>query len=68
MFNFILNMNTLDNSVYLAHGFSDRNEYLQYLADDYGKEAVDAISSVLPDTEDFDGLVTELEEFSFIFD
>ena len=61
-------MNTLDNSVYLAHGFSDRNEYLQYLADDYGKEAVDALSSVLPDTEDFDGLVTELEELSFMFD
>ena len=61
-------MNTFTETVYQAHGFANRTEYLQSLADDYGQEAVDALSSVMPPSEDFDGLVTELEELSFMFD
>ena len=55
-------MTSFDNSVYQAHGFADRAEYLASLAEDYGAELVEALTSVLPETEDFDGLITELED------
>ena len=55
-------MEEFDNSVYQAHGFDNREEYLQSLAEDYGEELVEQLTSMLPPSEDFDGLVTELEE------
>ena len=61
-------MSTLSAIDYTGHGFTDRADYLQSLVDEYGQEAVDALTSVLPASEDFDGLVTELEELSFMFD
>ena len=61
-------MTTLTPIDYTAHGFKDREDYLQSLADEYGQQAVDALTSVLPDSEDFDGLITELEELSLLFD
>jgi hypothetical protein len=61
-------MSTLTSIDYTAHGFTDRADYLQSLVDEYGQEAVDALTSVLPASEDFDGLVTELEELSFMFE
>ena len=51
-----------DNNVYQAHGFSNRQEYLNDLADQYGRELVEALTSVLPASEDFDGLLVELED------
>ena len=53
---------TFDNSVYQAHGFANRQEYLDDLADQYGRELVDAMTSILPQSEDFDGLLVELED------
>ena len=53
---------SFDNSVYQAHGFSTRQEYLNDLADEYGHELVEALTSVLPASEDFDGLLVELED------
>ena len=47
---------------YQAHGFADRNEYLLSLCEEYGTDLVMALTSVLPPSEDFDGLVTELED------
>lgn len=55
-------MNDLDQSVYQAHGFANRQDYLQSLAEDYGVDLVDALTSMLPPSEDFDGLITELED------
>lgn len=55
-------MEEFDNSVYQAHGFDNRNDYLQSLAEDYGEELVEALTSMLPPSEDFDGLITELED------
>ena len=52
---------TIDN-VYQRNGFDDREDYLDSLREEYGAELVDALSSVLPPSEDFDGLVTELED------
>ena len=55
-------MEEFDNSVYQAHGFDNREEYLQSLAEDYGEELVEQLTSMLPPSEDFDGLVTTLED------
>lgn len=47
---------------YQANGFKDRADYLRSLSEEYGSELVTALTSVLPPSEDFDGLVTELED------
>ena len=50
-------------SIYTDNGFKDRNHYLDSLREDYG-EAVDLLTSVLPASEDFDGLLTALEDMA----
>lgn len=50
-------------SIYTDNNFADRNAYLDSLREDYG-ELVDALITVLPASEDFDGLVTALEDMS----
>ena len=47
---------------YQQHGFANRKEYLADLAEEYGEELVEALTSVLPPSEDFDGLLVELED------
>ena len=47
---------------YIANGYANREEYLKELRDNYGAELVDALITVLPASEDFDGLVTTLED------
>ena len=51
-----------NNSRYQENGYKNRQEYLDYLRDEYGADRVDALLTVLPPSEDFDGLVTELED------
>lgn len=53
---------TEKQDIYTANGYANRKEYLDELREEYGKEIVDALISVLPASEDFDGLVTELED------
>jgi hypothetical protein len=48
-------------SIYTDNGFANREEYLDSLREDYGG-LVDILTSVLPESEDFDGLITELED------
>jgi hypothetical protein len=48
-------------SIYTDNGFANREEYLQSLREDYGN-LVDIFTSILPPSEDFDGLVTELKD------
>ncbi len=50
-------------SRYEEEGFKNRAEYLNSLREEYGAEIFDAISSVMPPSEDFDGLITELEDY-----
>ena len=56
-------------NVYRENGYASREEYLESLREDYGS-AVDALTSVLPASEDFDGLLTALEDYeeSSIYD
>jgi hypothetical protein len=48
-------------SVYTDNGYANRAEYLDSLREEYG-ELVDVLITVLPASEDFDGLVTELQD------
>lgn len=48
-------------SIYTDNGYADREDYLNDLREEYG-ELVDILTSVLPPSEDFDGLITELED------
>lgn len=51
-------------SIYKENGYENRRDYLDSLADDFGidKQTVYAIASILGSSEDFDGLVTALED------
>jgi hypothetical protein len=53
-------------NIYKEQGFNDRMDYLTCLAEDYGVEldTVLALADLYGDGEDFDGLVTTLEDYS----
>lgn len=59
----------MDNSVYVAHGYENRKDYLNNLADEFGvpRKVVYSMASILGSNEDFDGLVTELEDCADMF-
>jgi len=48
-------------SIYVENGYANRTEYLNELREEYGG-LVDILVGVLPSSEDFDGLVTALED------
>jgi hypothetical protein len=54
-----------DDTRYTANGYKNRDDYLSSLADDRGIDsmAVRMIADMLGPSEDFDGLVSELEDF-----
>jgi len=47
---------------YKAQGFENRRAYLESLCEEYPRSIVFALASVLPPSEDFDGLLTALED------
>ena len=49
-------------TIYQENGFNTRREYLESLAQEYPRDAVFALADMLGPTEDFDGLVTSLED------
>ena len=51
-------------SIYEEHGYDSRREYLEELAAEYGQplENVLEMAFLLGEDEDFDGLVSALEE------
>ena len=53
-------------TIYEKNGYENRKDYLNCLADDYGlsRQEVYTIASMLPSSEDFDGLVTSLEDYA----
>ena len=53
----------MDQSVYELNGYANREEYLDELREEYGSDLVNTIITVLPASEDFDGLVTTLEDY-----
>ena len=59
-------MNTYP-SAYAAHGFKNRRAYLAGLADETGVplDVVHTLADLLGPSEDFDGLVSALEDYEF---
>jgi hypothetical protein len=59
---------TNNNARYTTRGYKDRDSYLANLAEDFGIEllAVRVIADMLGPSEDFDGLLSELEDFSYM--
>ena len=57
-----------DAGRYIKFGFKDRDDYLKNLAEDRGIDmfAVRMIADMLGPSEDFDGLVSELEDFEYL--
>jgi len=53
-------------SIYTENGYENRRHYLLCLADDYGVDiaTVTAMASILGPSEDFDGLVTAIQDES----
>lgn len=51
-------------STYKENGYESRRDYLDSLAEDFGidKQTVYSLASLLGSNEDFDGLVTALED------
>jgi len=49
---------------YEANGFKNRKEYLDDLAQEYDRTTVYALAGMLGPSEDFDGLVTALEDYA----
>ena len=51
-------------NMYTSNGYSNRKDYLNSLADDFGVdiETVNMIADLFGPNEDFDGLVTTLED------
>jgi hypothetical protein len=56
-------------SIYTEAGYVSRNDYLMCLAEDYGIQAgiVIGIADLLGPSEDFDGLISALEDYSNIY-
>jgi hypothetical protein len=54
-------------NIYQANGYKNRYDYLTSLAEDYGvdKSTVLTLASILGESEDFDGLVTQVEDLEY---
>lgn len=59
----ILSGKMVDTGQWRDNGFESRADYLESLCEDYPREAVMALAELLGPSEDFDGLVTGLEDY-----
>ena len=53
------------SNVYSENGYNDREDYLNYIAEDYGldlEQVVRPLAELLGPSEDFDGLIDMLED------
>ena len=55
---------TMDKNIYQENGYADRDDYLTCLSEDYDVsiEDVYSLAEILGENEDFDGLVSALED------
>lgn len=54
----------MGENIYRENGYADRNDYLNCLSEDYGVSIEDVyeLAEILGENEDFDGLVSALED------
>ena len=57
-----------EENIYQENGYADRDDYLTCLSEDYGLpiEDVYSLAEMLGEHEDFDGLVSALEDAELI--
>lgn len=57
-----------ENNIYQQNGYKDRVDYLQSVAEDYGTDMmiVSSMAEILGDDEDFDGLISALEDIPIV--
>jgi hypothetical protein len=57
-------------NIYIEEGYQSRRHYLECLSEDMGidKETVFMTASILGSSEDFDGLITTLEDMGDDFE
>ena len=53
-----------ENNAYIQNGYESREHYLQCMSDEYGVpiEVVYSLADMLGESEEFDGLVSALED------
>ena len=58
----------MDENIYQENGYTDRDDYLTCLSEDYGVsiEDVYSLAEMLGEHEDFDGLVSALEDAEYL--
>ena len=58
----------MDKNIYQENGYADRDDYLTCLSEDYGVpiESVYSLAEMLGENEDFDGLVSALEDIELM--
>lgn len=56
-------------SIYEKRGYKNRKDYLNNLAEDFGIDSyiVFAVADMLGQNEDFDGLISSLEDYQDIY-
>ena len=54
----------MDENIYQENGYADRDDYLNCLSEDYdiSIESIYSLAEMLGENEDFDGLVSALED------
>ncbi len=54
------------NDVYIAQGYENREDYLDCLSREYevDLETVSSLADILGPSEDFDGLVTSIQDYA----
>jgi len=57
----------MSTNIYIINGYDDREDYLDYLSDTTGVplDHVIALADILGPNEDFDGLVTSLQDHAY---
>ena len=58
----------MNENIYQENGYADRDDYLTCLSEDYGIsiEDVYSLAEMLGENEDFDGLVSALEDAEYL--
>ena len=58
----------MDKNIYEQNGYADKDDYMTCLSEDYGVpiEDVYSLAEMLGESEDFDGLVSALEDAELI--
>lgn len=63
-------INNKEENIYQENGYKNRKDYLKCLSEDYGVDlhAVYALADILSQEEDFDGLISQLEDMEELGD